>query len=106
MSRKEVFDVAAGRLMQLMNMPGLFRGERFLRASCCPLLSEMSDTDPTDPRFLSQTVEWSQTFLAAGEAFVCGELTELRGAVAGMTIRFFEPYHRNNMEVRVRYVVV
>ena len=46
-----------------------------------------------------QVVEWSQKFLAAGEAFVGGELGELRTAIAGLTSRHFDTFHRSNMEV-------
>ena len=40
----QVFDVGAGRLMQLMNMPGLFKGEGFLQ-----VLQALLTTAPTVP---------------------------------------------------------
>ena len=34
-SRREVFDVGAMRMMQLLNMPGMFQGEGFPQVRVC-----------------------------------------------------------------------
>ena len=44
-------------------------------------------------------VEWAQKFLGAGEAFLGEEIVELRSVLAGITSKFFDTYHRGNMDV-------
>ena len=49
---------------------------------------------------MRQVLEWTQTMLAAGEAFCGSESATLRDALQRQSGRFFAAYHSANLQVR------
>ena len=49
-----------------------------------------------------QVLEWTQTILAAGEAFCGSESATLRDALRRQSGRFFAAFHSANLQVRTR----
>ena len=73
--RKLLFEHIEGRIGQLMAAPSAGEGEHFL-----------------------QVLEWTHCFISCGESFCEDEVTNLRKHISRQSSRFFDAYHRQNME--------
>ncbi|UPR01801.1 hypothetical protein HOP50_08g51230 [Chloropicon primus] len=73
--RKLLFEHIEGRIASLLNAPSAGEGEHFL-----------------------QVLEWTHCFISCGEAFCENKVTNLRKHIARTCARFFDAYHRQNME--------
>lgn len=72
--KSEVWEFAGRKVRELLASPRYFKGEDFL-----------------------QVVEWGLKFVGVGETFV-GSMTDLRSEVVAVCSKFFESYHRSNLE--------
>ena len=73
--RRLLFEHVEGRIASLLSAPSAGEGEHFL-----------------------QVLEWTHCFISCGEAFCEGEVANLRKHVARTCAKFFDAYHRQNME--------
>ena len=75
-SREEIFGLASHRVIRILTLPGLYQGDDYVQA-----------------------VEMGYKFLGAGEAFLGSEAPELRALLSDATLRFFDSFHRGNMDL-------
>ena len=73
--RKLLFEHVEGRISSLLSAPAAAEGEHFL-----------------------QVLEWTHCFISCGESFCENEVTNLRKHISRTCTRFFDAYHRQNME--------
>ena len=73
--RKLLFEHIEGRIASLLSAPSAGEGEHFL-----------------------QVLEWTHCFIFCGESFCEKEVTNLRKHIARTCAKFFDAYHRQNME--------